>query len=159
MVKVSNDSRTVHFRLVCELPPEEQVDFLIAEFGLQDKQEHVHPGESQPDGSLVYRFDLEAVPGQSQEAIRWRGTYVHGRPAAPFLYLSLTCVGAEPSQWAKRIKVPLQGITSRQVETANKMEGAVLEGRVSGKGSGTVALLGDGWSVRSATDRAAAVSS
>jgi len=147
MAKAASDTRTIHFRLVCELPPEEQVAFGITEFGLQDKQEHVHPGKSQPDGSLVYLFDLEAVPGQSQEAVRWRGTYAHGRPAAPFLYLSIRSVGAEPSQWAKRIKVPLQGITSKQVETASKTDGAVLEGRVRGTGSGTVALLGDGWSV------------
>ena len=148
MAKVLSDSRIVHFRLVCELPPEEQAAFPVGEFGLQDKQEHVHPGTSQPDGSLVYLFDLEAVPGQAQEAVRWRGTYVHGRPAAPFLYLSLRRVGAVPSQWAKRMKVPLQGITSKQVETASKTDGAVLEGRVRGTGSGTVALLGDGWSVR-----------
>jgi hypothetical protein len=146
MAKVPGDRRTVHFRLVCERPPGE-------EFGLQDKQRQLHPGAPQPDGSVVYLFDLEAVPGQAHEAVRWRGPYVHGRPPAPFLYLSLRRDGEEPTEWTKRIKVPLQVITAAQVETASRTDGAVLEGRVSGKGSGTVVLLGDGWSVRDNTHR------
>ena len=152
MPKEVSTSRTVHFRLVCERPPTEQDAVPVAEFGLQDKQQRLHPGEPQPDGSLVYLFDLEAVPVQAQEAVRWRGAYVHGPSAAPFLYLSVRLVGAEESHWTKRIKVPLTGITATQFETASQMDSAVLEARVSGTGSGTVALLGDGWSVRSATD-------
>ena len=158
MAKGASEGRIVHFRLVCELPPGEQNVLSGTEFGLQDKQQ-LHPGAPQPDGSVVYLFALEAALAQGQEAVRWRGAYVHGHPTAPFLYLSLRRVGVEPSQWTKRIKVPLQAITRKQVEMASKMDGAVLEGRVSGQGSGTIALLGDGRSVRSATDGAAAVAS
>lgn len=150
MPKEADTSRTVHIRLVCERPPTEQDAVPVAEFGLQDKQRRLLPGEPQPDGSLIYLFDLEAAP--MQETVRWHGAYVHGPPAAPFLYLSLRPVGAEASQWTKRLKVSLTGLTSTQVETASQMDRVVLEGRVSGIGSGTVALLGGGWSVRSATD-------
>ncbi len=159
MAKAAGDSRTVHMRLVCERPPTEQDAVPGAEFGLQDKRQHLHPGEPQPDGSVVYRFDLEAAPRHAPATVRWRGAYVHGPPAAPFLYLGLRPVGAERSQWTKRIKVPLTGITAAQVYTASQTDGVVLEGRVSGTGSGTVALLGDGWRVRSARDGEAAVAS
>ncbi|HZG68425.1 MAG TPA: DUF5990 family protein, partial [Herpetosiphonaceae bacterium] len=81
MAKGASESRTVHFRLVCELPPDEQNALSGTEFGLQDKLQQLHPGEPRPDGSVVYLFALEAATGQAQEVVRWRGAYVHGHPA------------------------------------------------------------------------------
>lgn len=148
MPKATKDRHTVHIRLVCETPPVDQLTSPDTEFGLQDKQLQLQPGVKHSDGTFVYTLDLDASLGPAQDPVRWYGTFVSGTSDAPFLYLSVKRTDIEPPQWIKRIKIPLTGITSTQVETASTSDGTVLEARISGKGSGTVALLGDGWSIR-----------
>ncbi len=46
----------------------------------------------------------------------------------------------------RRIKIPLTAITWQQVESALANH-AALEATVDGTGSGTVPLVGDGWSI------------
>jgi hypothetical protein len=134
-------------RLICVLPPPNEHDGHVMEFGLQDKKQALHPGVRQKNGSIYYDFTVtvERKPGQSTP--KFGGPFVHGPATAPFLYLGYreTQAGAG---WIKRIKISLAQITLAQVDAAAR--GKLLEGTVSGQGAATVKLFGEGWVVREA---------
>jgi hypothetical protein len=144
MAKTAPETRPVRLRLICVTPPQ-TYENTLAEFGLQDKEQVLHPGHAQLDGSIVYAFDLQVQRNQETLAPRFRGPYVHGTPAAPFLYLGWRRSEAGQTTWIRRLKVPLSSITWERIEAVQDVDGGVLVARVSGTGSGTVSLLGDGW--------------
>jgi hypothetical protein len=87
--KTSENSHIVRLQITCVTPPQCPPDTTEVEFGLQDRHEVIHPGQLQLDGSLQYEIDVVVIHQPATPSVRWRGPYVHGTPAAPFLYLSL----------------------------------------------------------------------
>ncbi len=150
MADRSDETRAVHLRLICLTPPPPEHENAPTEFGLQDKKQVVHSGQAQPDGSVHFELDLQAKRSQATNEIRFGGPFVHGTPAAPFLYLSWRHKGAGPSPWIRRLKISLSSITTEQIEAAVHMDDRVLEASVDGSGSGTVPLLGSGWTLQEA---------
>ena len=148
MAATSDETRVVRLRLICLTPPPQQYENSPAEFGLQDKQQVVHPGEMQAGGSLHYEFEVQVRRNRQTNALRFLGPYVHGPPAEPFLYLSWRRKEAGPPSWIRRLKIPLSSITWAQIEAAGRTDRGVLEASVDGTGSGTVPLLGGGWTLR-----------
>lgn len=149
MPSTSTQDRIVRLRLTCLNPPTGQYDGGAAEFGLQDKQQALHAGQFHPDGSVSFDLELSAQHNPLNGDIRWRGPYVHGTPAVPFIYLSWARVEPAPLRWIKRMKIPLSTITVQQLEATTSGTHARLEARVDGARSGTVPLLDDGWTVHS----------
>jgi hypothetical protein len=127
--------------VVCEAPPTALVNQPL-EFGLQDNRQNLHSGIVQPDGSLHFVCEASVKSSRAGDQPDFGGPFVHGTSGARFLYLSLRQPGGA---WIKRLKVLLVGIGWAQITSANRQPDGAVVAHVSGAGSGTVALLGDGW--------------
>jgi hypothetical protein len=143
MAKTVENSRIVRLHITCVTPPLVPPDTTGVNFGVQDRHEVIFPGQLQPDGSLQFEIDVVAIHHHETPEVRWRGPYVHGKPSAPFLYLSLRRDSVHPTGWIKRLKVPLPHLSWDQVEATQVT--SCFAASISGNGSGTVPLLGDGW--------------
>lgn len=137
-------TEVVRLRLICLTSPR-QLEDETTEFGLQDKQRVVHAGRRQADGSIHYALDVRVTSRRGTDAPRFSGPLVHGAAAAPFLYLGWRRKEPADSPWLRRLKIPLAAITGEQIAAVARAGGGVLEARVSGAGSGTIPLLGEGW--------------
>ena len=113
------------------------------QFGLQDKKQHLHAGESLSADELVFEFAL-TVQQQSDGTANFTGAFAHGPRAKRFVYL--TCKAREGETWSifRRIKVALKSISWEQVEAALATD-RVLQANVSGLQSGTAPLLDGCW--------------
>ena len=143
MAKTAENSRIVRLQITCVTPPFVPPDTNDIEFGLQDRHELIFPGQLRPDGALQYEIDVVVIHQPQTPEVRWQGSYVHGKPSAPFLYLSLRRHSVQPMGWIRRLKVPLPRLSWDQVEATQVSP--CFAASISGKGSGTVPLLGDGW--------------
>lgn len=128
----------LHLCVICQNPPATSGQLT---FGLQDKQAHLHSGQPLADGSLS--FECEADVTWKDSTPNLNGAYIHGTPAARFLYLSLGTPQGDGWQWSKRIKVSLSSLTAEQIQTAQDSQ-QVLQTTVDGRGAATVPLIG-GW--------------
>lgn len=132
----------VTLEITCLHPPMRQ-----GAFGLQDKNQRLHPPAQAAGGSAVFRCQVRAKPAAAGGPPNFSGAFTHGTPHDRFLYLSLRPVDGPQEVWIKRIKVPLKSITWEQVEAAARDADARLACTVEGGGSGTVKLIGKGWQV------------
>lgn len=148
MVGTTRDMGIVRLCLICRTIPPEQHEGKATEFGLQDNEQNLVAGTQQADGSIHYAFTVRAGEGRTGATPRFSGPCVHGTAAAPFLYLGWRLAGAEQSSWIRRLKVPLGTCSWEQVRAVRDIHGGCLEATVDGTGSGTVPLLGDGWTPR-----------
>lgn len=120
--------------------------------GATARAELVPPVSGTPD---ALSFDLDAiVEGALADGLpRLLGPFVQGPPQARFVYL---CVGRAAgqigSEWNRRVKVPLGGISRQLVEALRG--GGRLEARIAGRGRdgspacASVPLLAPGWQIR-----------
>ena len=139
---VSPEQGTHRLRLICLRPP----GAAGATFGIQDRDRAIHPGQEQADGSISFDVPVSFRQRDSGEAVRFTGPFVHCTATAPFLYLSLKRQDSNSELWVKRFKISLPGLT--WVQAADIAARGVLAGCISGAGSGTVRLEGDGWEVQ-----------
>ena len=141
--------RTVRLQVVCETPPPGMYKGAPTEFGVQDRSQRVHPGLPQPDGSVLHELTLTATRAGGTGKVRWKGDFVHGTSAAPFVYLSWKRDGAEGSPWIRRYKIPLDVIAWGDIERASRA-GAAFEARVPGPETARSASHKEGWTVQTA---------
>lgn len=87
-------------------------------------------------------------------ALVLRGLEVQGPPAGRFVYVNAgQYAGQTTSPWGRRAKIPLGAVTGALVELVRAQPHAVLVAEIEGSGrdggpaSGTVPLLGAGWTV------------
>ncbi len=132
-------------RVVCLNPPTAPVDGQPVEFGLQDKNNNLSEAIVRDDGALMFSCTLQARRGEGINPPNFLGPFAQGTPTARFLYLSLRLERGAPSDWLRRIKVPLSGIRWAQVEAATA-PGSLLEATIDGRQAATVPILG-GWQV------------
>jgi hypothetical protein len=143
--------RQVRVRVTCLRPPDPGAH--KAEFGLQDRDQQVHPGQVLADGSIRFECWLLVRPQAKTGQPNFLGEYAHGSPAQRFLYLSWRPRKPRGAPWSRRMKVHLSSITWEQIEEAGQTH-SLLEAAVPGTAadgglkSGSVELLGGGWSVR-----------
>src|SRR5690348_9381807 len=116
MAKTAENRRIVRLHITCVTPPSVPADTNDIEVGLQDRHEFLFPGQLQPDGSLQYEIDVVVSYRPETPEARWQGPYVHGKPSAPFLYLSMRRHSVQPMGWIRRLKVPLPRLSWAQVE-------------------------------------------
>jgi len=118
-------------RLICRTMPAIPLEEGTLDVGMQDKAQAVHTGQKQKDGSMFFECDLEASIDDSTGRLAFRGPFVHGTPEARFLYLSWKRKDTSSSPWYWRVKVPLSGITWKDVSLAKPSE--VLEADITNR--------------------------
>jgi hypothetical protein len=119
--------------------------------GATAKADLIPAAASSPE-ALVFDLDLIVEGALPDGRPRLLGPFVQGPPHARFVYLCVgRSAGQHGSEWNRRVKVPLSGISRDLVETAPA--GAWLEARIAGRGKdgspacASVPLLPPGWRV------------
>ena len=105
------------------------------------------------NGNLTFEFSVRVNEGKNGMP-NFLGPFVQGNADARFVYLDIgTYAGQTNTQWARRLKIPLYGISWKSIESAIKAS-APLEVRVAGSGGrdggptcGTIKPF-TGWHVR-----------
>jgi hypothetical protein len=105
------------------------------------------------EGDIFFDFSLTAKQGKTVGSPDFRGRIVQGTPANRFVYIDVgTYAGQQHTHWARRMKVPLEGISWEHIVQAAHNSGHRLLGSIAGRGKdggpncATVKLL-DGWKV------------
>lgn len=127
----ATEFKNLKVRLVCKTMPAIPPDEGQLDVGMQDKAQAVHAGVKQKDGAMFFECVLEARHDESTDKPTFRGPFVQGTPEARFLYLSWKRKDTGSSLWYWRVKVPLSGITWKEVSLATPNE--VLEADVTGR--------------------------
>ncbi|HEU4387123.1 MAG TPA: DUF5990 family protein, partial [Blastocatellia bacterium] len=104
-------------------------------------------------GDVVFDFSLTVNNSREDGLPNFKGPFAQGPPAGKFLYVDVgTYAGQKDTQWSRRMKIPLQGISWALIKQVTKRPGHRLLARIAGTGkdggpnSATVQLLG-GWEV------------
>src|SRR4051812_24843495 len=80
---------------------------------------------------LIFQFNVEAK-NDDGNAI-FLGPYTQGTPQDRFVYIDIgACAGQTDSQWSRRLKIPLSGISARTVNALSEKD--ILECKVPGTG-------------------------
>ena len=120
------------FRIVLEKPPA-GVDFALQK-GKGSKYEIVQKQRSE-NGDLRFEFTARAVTGGKGEGPNLLGEFVQGPPEARFVYIGIGAfAGQTGTQWSRRLKIPLSGISAEMVNRAAGDSHLVFETHVPGTG-------------------------
>lgn len=122
--------REITLRILLEAPPP-GVDFGLQE-GRGNDYETVQTQRSKTS-DLTFTFVVRAKQNTSGEPV-FLGPFTQGPPQERFVYLDIgTYAGQNETQWSRRLKIPLRGISWKMVEQASGSS-QVLETRVRGTG-------------------------
>ena len=104
-------------------------------------------------GDVCFRFSLKAKDTGKDGLPHFQGPLAQGTPANRFLYVDVgTYAGQKDTPWARRMKVPLQGITWLLIKKVTSKPGHRLSARIPGTAAdggpncATVTMLGD-WEI------------
>lgn len=141
----SGEEFELPLRITLEAPP------AGVQFCLQGRPGELFDRKRSSGKDLSFDFSIRVAPGKTAGSLRFSGPFTQGPPAERFVYIcSGTLAGQAGTEWTRRAKVPLKGVTNDQVARIRKSAGARLEARIRGmaKDGGpacaTVPLL-DGW--------------
>jgi hypothetical protein len=124
--------RELTFRIVLEKPPA-GVDFALQK-GKGTNYEIVQKQRSQT-GDLRFEFTARANIEPEAAAPNLLGPFVQGPPDARFVYIGIGAfAGQTNTEWSRRLKIPLTGISLQMVEQAARGAYAVFETHVPGTG-------------------------
>jgi Family of unknown function (DUF5990) len=125
MTAISNKS--IRLRLACKTMPATPPTDEALDVGIQDKAQAVHAARTTRDGTIYFECAVEArIDGLSKE-LDFRGPFVHGTPQSRFLYVSWKRRTLSPAPWFWRIKIPLAGITAKDVMSLKAAEALVAD--------------------------------
>ena len=140
----------VQIRLVLVDPPA-GVDFGIQR-GAGTDYESVSV-QQRKRGDVSFDFSLTVVDNRKDGLPNFQGPFAQGPPAGRFIYVDVGAyAGQKDTQWSRRMKVPLQGVTWPLIRKAMSKSGHKLAARIPGTGKdggpncATVRLIG-GWQV------------
>jgi len=113
------------FRIVLESPPP-GIDYALQE----GKGAGYKPVQIQRSAGKDLRFEFStSIKEAGVSAFRLGGPFVQGSPKEPFVYINIgVYAGQANTEWARRLKIPLTGITHQVVGAK------ILEARVEGTG-------------------------
>jgi hypothetical protein len=124
--------REFTFRIVLERPPAE-IDFALQK-GRGNNYEIVQKQRSRA-GDLRFEFAVRAAPPAKGAVPNLLGPFVQGPPDARFVYIGIgRFAGQIDTQWSRRLKIPLSGITSQMIDESARDSDAVFETHVPGTG-------------------------
>jgi hypothetical protein len=127
-------------RIIVENPP--------VRFAVQRGKDELLEATSATAKRQVFEFSVRARDDRS-DGPNFLGPFAQGPVGDRFIYINSGTLGGEPdSQWTRRAKVPLGGITWSMIKKGSVIE-ARIEGtaRDGGPACATVPLLGDGWKI------------
>ena len=120
------------FRIILETPPA-GVDFALQ----KGKGNNYETVQKQRSGAsdLCFDFTARAVPGAKNADPNLLGPFVQGPAGARFVYLDIgAAAGQIDSNWSRRLKIPLIGITAEILKRVEKDPKLILETHVPGTG-------------------------
>lgn len=86
------------------------------------------------DKDLEFEFPI-TVKLNKDGLPNFLGLFVQGPPNQRFVYLDIgTCAGQRDSEWSRRLKIPLTGITLDTINELTTDGNKILEARVPGTG-------------------------
>ena len=104
-------------------------------------------------GDVCFHFSLTVSDKRKDGLPNFQGPFAQGPVLSRFIYVDVgTCAGQKGTQWSRRMKVPLLGITWPLIRKAMSKPGYKLSARIPGTGKdggpncATVQLLGE-WQV------------
>ena len=139
----------LNFRIVLESPPP-GVDYGLQKGGGSNYE--VTQTQRSKTGDLQFEFSARVKEGKDGQP-SFLGPFVQGTPQERFVYLDIgTYAGQTDTQWSRRLKIPLRGITWDVVKQVSRGTN-VLEASVPGTGkdgSPTCATVKpfSGWKVK-----------
>lgn len=143
----------VRIRLVLVDPPA-GVDYGVQKGSGANYEPQFVQQRRQLDVSFEFPMSVRGAGGTPTFA----GPMAQGPPRARFVYIDIgTYAGQQGTPWSRRMKVPLDGITSALVGKVLDKPGYALQARIPGTGRdggpncATVTLLGDWEVVKSST--------
>ena len=85
---------------------------------------------------LVFRFEATVKgDGKKDELPKLSGQFIQGPANNKFIYIDIgTYAGQKNTQWSRKLKVPLTGVTWEQINKLNADKMLVLETSVPGTG-------------------------
>lgn len=85
---------------------------------------------------LVFRFEVTVKGVRKKDLLpKLSGPFVQGPANSKFVYIDIgTYAGQTGTNWSRRLKIPLTGITWEQVDELNANNNLVLETSVPGTG-------------------------
>jgi hypothetical protein len=123
--------RELKLRIVIEKPPA-GIDYGLQK-GRGSEYDTVQTQRSS-EGDLVFEFTV-AVKQIGSRAPALAGRFVQGPAASKFVYIDIgTYAGQKNTQWSRRLKVPLTGISAPMIARLARDPAAVLETRIPGTG-------------------------
>ncbi len=118
-------------------------------FRLQKGHFELLPPSHDDGSSIAFDFEMRVADRTADAPPRFLGPFTQGPPSTRFVYIcSGKRAGQGESQWDRRAKVPLGGITWALIDEASAKRDAVLEAKIAGTGRdggpacATVPLLG-----------------
>lgn len=104
-------------------------------------------------GDVIFDFTLTVADNRKDGLPSLKGPFAQGPPTNRFIYVDVgTYAGQKNTQWSRRMKIPLQGITWTLIKRVINKSGHKLLARVPGTGKdggpscASVKLIGD-WQV------------
>jgi hypothetical protein len=135
-------------RIILEKPPA-GVDFGVQK-GKGNAYDTVQTQRSKGDD---LRFEFTVRVKTDAGAPNFLGPFVHGPTGERFIYIDIgACAAQTNTPWSRRLKIPLKGITSDDIDAVLNDEDSLLETRIQGTGKdggptcGTVKPFA-GWNV------------
>jgi hypothetical protein len=124
--------RELTFRIVLEKPPA-GVDFALQK-GKGSKYEIVQKQRS-GIGDLRFEFTARVAVGAKDDSPNLLGPFVQGPPDARFVYIGIgRFAGQTGTEWSRRLKVSLSGITAKMLDEAASSSHVAFETHVPGTG-------------------------
>ena len=123
------EERSVHVRLVLVDSPR-GVDFGVQRGSGNDYETLLV--QQRTRGDVVFEFPMTVRNNRKDGLPNFLGPFSQGPATDRFVYIDVgTYAGQKNTEWSRRMKVPLRGITWRQVEQALE-PGLVIRARVPG---------------------------
>jgi hypothetical protein len=83
---------------------------------------------------VIFDFSLTVTENQKDALPNFKGPFVQGPPVNRFIYIDVgTYAGQKGTEWSRRMKIPLQGITWGLIKKAMSSPGQRLLARIPGK--------------------------
>ena len=120
------------FRIVLERPPA-GVDFALQK-GKGSNHVIVQKQRS-GSGDLRFQFTVRAMPDEKGSVPNLLGEYVQGPRDGRFAYIGIgSFAGQTGTEWSRRLKVPLSGISAEMLDRAARDSHVIFETHVPGTG-------------------------
>ena len=151
MKKQSNTERPLSLRIILVAPPA-GVDYGIQE-GKGSKYKTIQVQRSKDD-DLKFECNVGVKGSKDDGPPNFVGNIVQGPPLGRFIYIDIgKSAGQINSEWQRRIKIPLAGITWEMIDSLSDAPKRFLQASIPGTGNdggpscATVKPI-DGWKVQ-----------